>query len=54
MHSDHPEVRHHKHKNVMERFESMLGPMMIVVIALVAIGLVYAIATGDRPPSYFH
>jgi cell division protein FtsL len=54
MHSDHQEVHHHKHKPAMQTFERLLGPMMIVVIVLLAIGMVYAIATGDRPPSYFH
>jgi hypothetical protein len=54
MHSDHPEVHHHKHKPAMQRFDGMLGPLMVVVIVLLAIGMVYAIATGDRPPSYFH
>ncbi len=53
MHSDHPEVRHHK-KPAMQRFEGMLGPLMIVAIVVLAIGMVYAIATGDRPPAYFH
>jgi predicted homoserine dehydrogenase-like protein len=53
MHSDHPEVRHHK-KPVMQRFEGALGPLMVVVVIALAIGMIYTIATGDRPPSYFH
>ncbi len=51
MHSDHHEIRPHK-KPAMQRFEGMLGPLMIVAIVVLAIGMVYAIATGDRPPSW--
>lgn len=52
MNSDHPEIRTHKNKHVAERFEGMLGTLMVVAIVLLAIGLVYAIATGDATPSW--
>ena len=54
MHSDHPEVRPHKNKHVAEKMEGMLGTLMIVAIVLLAIGMVYAIATGDSTPSWMH
>ena len=37
MHSDHPEVRPHKNKHVAERFEGMLGTLMVVAIVVLAI-----------------
>jgi cell division protein FtsL len=52
MHSDHPEIRHHKNKHVAERFEGLLGTLMVVAIVVLAIGMVYAIATGDSTPSW--
>ncbi|WP_372784188.1 hypothetical protein [Phenylobacterium sp.] len=51
MHSDHPEV-HHKNKHLAERFEGLLGTMMVVAIALLVIGGVYMIMTGDSTPSW--
>ena len=54
MHSDQPEVRPHKNKHVAERFEGLLGTMMVVVIVLLAIGAVYMVATGDSTPSWMH
>ena len=52
MHSDHPEVRPHKNKHAAERFEGLLGKLMVVVVALLAIGMVYMVATGDSTPSW--
>jgi hypothetical protein len=52
MHSDQPEVRPHKNKHVAERFEGLLGKLMVAAIVLLAIGMVYAIATGDSTPSW--
>ena len=54
MHSDHQEVRPHKNKHVAERAEGMLGILMVVAIALLAIGAVYFVATGDPTPSWMH
>jgi cell division protein FtsL len=52
MHSDHPETRPHKNKHVAERFEGLLGTLMVVAIVVLAIGMIYAIATGDPTPSW--
>ncbi|HEX2815980.1 MAG TPA: hypothetical protein VHN39_06285 [Phenylobacterium sp.] len=52
MHSDQPEVRPHKNKHVAERFEGLLGTMMVVVVVLLAIGAVYMVVTGDSTPSW--
>ena len=41
MHSDQPEVRPHKNKHVAEKAEGMLGVLMVVAIALLAIGAVF-------------
>ena len=52
MHSDHPEVHHHKNKHLAERFEGLLGTLMVVAIALLVIGGAYMIMTGDSTPSW--
>lgn len=52
MHSDQHDIRPHKNKHVAEKFEGMLGVLMVVAIVLLAIGMVYAIATGDSTPSW--
>lgn len=52
MHSDHPEVRPHKNKHLAEKFEGMLGTMMVVAIVVLAIGAVYMVMTGDSTPSW--
>jgi hypothetical protein len=54
MHSDHPEVRVHKNHHRAERFEGMLGSLMVVAIVLLAIGAIYMVATGDSTPSWMH
>ncbi len=54
MHSDQPEVRPHKNKHVAERFEGLLGKLMVAAIVVLAVGMVYAIATGDSTPSWMH
>ena len=54
MHSDQQEVRPHKNKHVAERFEGLLGTLMVVAIVLLAIGMVYGIATADSTPSWMH
>jgi cell division protein FtsL len=54
MHSDHPEIRTHKNKHLAERFEGLLGTMMVVVIVMLAVGAVYMAVTGDSTPSWMH
>ena len=55
MHTEptHGEVRHHKPKHLAERFEGLLGVVMVVAIVLLAIGLIYGImTTGDAEPKW--
>ena len=43
------DVTHHKNKHRAERFENLLGVLMVVAIAILAVGLVYGIvATGGN------
>ena len=39
-------------KHLAERFEGMIGTLMVVAIVLLAIGMVYAIMTGNSTPSW--
>ncbi len=52
MHSNQHDVRPHKNKHMAEKFERMLGMLMVFAIVLLAIGLVYGIATGDSTPNW--
>jgi len=52
MHSDHPETRHHKNKHVAERFEGLLQKIMVVVVAVLAIGMGWAIFHNDPVPPW--
>jgi hypothetical protein len=55
MHSDHHGEVHHHHRNrhLAERFEGLLGVLMVVAIAILAVGLVYGILqTGSGTPSW--
>ena len=54
MHSDHhDDAHHHKPRHLAERFEGMLGYIMIGAIVLLAIGMVYGIMTTDNTPSWW-
>lgn len=47
------EVKHHKPKHLAERFEGMIGMIMVAAIILLAIGLIYGIVTThDTTPSW--
>ncbi len=54
MHTDEHGVRHHKPKHLAQRFEGMLGILMVVAIALLAVYFIYGLVTGDSnsTPSY--
>ena len=55
MHTEpqHGEVRHHKNRHLAERFEGLLGTLMVVAIVLLAIGLIYGIiTTGSAEPRW--
>jgi hypothetical protein len=49
------EVEHHAHRNrnVAQKFENLIGVLMVIAIAVLAIGLVYGILqTGSGTPAY--
>lgn len=54
MHTDpHTEVHHAKPKHLAERFEGLVGVIMVAAIVLLAIGLIYGIlTTGDAGPKW--
>lgn len=45
---EHGHVRHHKNRHLAQRFEGVLGVLMVVAIALLAVGLIYGMVTGDH------
>lgn len=47
------EVHHHKPRHLAEKFEGMVGIVMVAAIVLLAIGLIYGIVTtGDVEPKW--
>ena len=47
------EVRHHKPKHLAERFEGMIGVVMVAAIIILAVGLIYGImTTGETTPKW--
>lgn len=55
MHTEpHPgDVRPHKPKHLAEKFEGMIGMIMVAAIVLLAIGLVFGIlTTGETDPKW--
>jgi hypothetical protein len=52
--STEPDVTHHPRRNrhLAERFENLLGVLMVIAIAVLAVGLVYGIMQTGSTPSY--
>jgi cell division protein FtsL len=47
------EVHHHKPRHLAERFENLLGVLMVVAVVLLAVGLIYGMMTaGPSEPSW--
>ncbi len=47
------EVRHQKPRHLAERFEGLVGVIMVIAIAILAVGLVYGIlTTGSTDPKW--
>jgi uncharacterized membrane protein len=48
------ETEHHVHRNrhLAQRFENLIGVLMVIAIAVLAIGLVYGIMQSGSTPSY--
>ena len=50
MSTDQHEVQHHKKNNVAQRMEHIVGIVMVIAVAVLAIWLVYGIVnTGGQP-----
>ncbi len=46
-------VHHHKDRHLAERFERLIGIVMVVAIAILAVGLIYGVVTtGEATPSW--
>ena len=46
-------VHHHKDRHLAERFERLIGVLMVIAIAGLAVGLIYGImVTGTDTPSW--
>jgi cell division protein FtsL len=43
---------HHKNRHVAERLEKLIGILMVVAIAVLAIGMIYGVMTTNGTPSY--
>jgi hypothetical protein len=55
MHSDHPEIRPHRNHHTAERIQSLMGKLMLIGIAVLAVGMIYGIVTtGSVTPSWMH
>ena len=53
MHSDQEGTPHHHNRHLAERFEGLLGVLMVVAIAILAVGLIYGIMnTGSTTPAW--
>ena len=55
MHSEpqHGEVHHHKPRHLAEKFEGLVGIVMVAAIVLLAVGFIYGIlTTGNADPKW--
>jgi hypothetical protein len=43
---------HHRNRHLAQRFENLIGILMVIAIAILAIGLVYGILQTGSTPSY--
>lgn len=52
MHTE-PEVRHARPRHLAEKFEGLVGVIMVAAIVLLAIALIYGVVTtGDSTPKW--
>ena len=48
-----PHHHHHRNRHLAQRFENLIGVLMVVAIAILAVGLIYGILnTGSSTPTY--
>ncbi len=52
MHTEPHTEGHHKPRHLAEKFEGMIGVVMIAAIVLLAVGMVYGIMTTDSTPAW--
>ncbi|HKR89554.1 MAG TPA: hypothetical protein VJS38_15380 [Phenylobacterium sp.] len=54
MSTEHDVEHHHHHKNrhLAQRFENLIGVLMVIAIAILAVGLIYGIINTGSTPSY--
>jgi hypothetical protein len=54
MSSEHDVEHRHPHRNrhFAERFENLIGVLMVIAIAVLAVGLIYGILDTGSTPSY--
>ena len=43
---------HHRNRHMAQRFENLIGILMVIAIAILAIGLIYGIVNSGSTPSY--
>ena len=49
----HGEVHHHRKHNAAQRFEGIIQILMVVAVAILAVGLIYGIVnTGSSTPDW--
>ena len=49
----HTEVHHHKPRHLAEKFEGMIGIIMVAAIVLLSVGLIYGLMiTGSTDPKW--
>ena len=47
------EHRHpHKNRHLAQKFENLIGVLMVIAIAILAVGLIYGIINTGSTPSY--
>jgi hypothetical protein len=54
MSTEHDVEHHHPHKNrhLAQKFENLIGVLMVIAIAILAVGLIYGIINTGSTPSY--
>ena len=49
---EHHEPHHRRNRHLAQRFENLIGILMVIAIAILAIGLVYGILQTGSTPDY--
>lgn len=43
---------HHKNRHLAQKFENLIGVLMVIAIAILAVGLIYGLLNTGGTPSY--